>query len=85
LYAQLLLLEGHRDNDGIHHHQVITETHGVMSILHAGAWSAHDRKTVNQDDPNVYHLFYGDEVASPGADLTSSNTHVRRRRPGAAW
>jgi glyoxalase family protein len=27
-------------------------------------------KTVNQDDPSVYHLFYGDEQASPGADLT---------------
>jgi len=27
-------------------------------------------KTVNQDDPSVYHLFYGDERARPGADLT---------------
>jgi glyoxalase family protein len=27
-------------------------------------------KTVNQDDPRVYHLFYGDEQARPGADLT---------------
>ncbi len=27
-------------------------------------------KTVNQDDPSVYHLFYGDEHARPGADLT---------------
>jgi len=27
-------------------------------------------KTVNQDDPGVYHLFYGDEDARPGADLT---------------
>ena len=27
-------------------------------------------KTVNQDDPTVYHLFYGDEEGSPGADLT---------------
>jgi glyoxalase family protein len=28
------------------------------------------KKTVNQDDPTVYHLFYGDEHGSPGADLT---------------
>ena len=28
------------------------------------------KKTVNQDDPTVYHLFYGDEKGSPGADLT---------------
>jgi glyoxalase family protein len=27
-------------------------------------------KSVNQDDPGVYHLFYGDEIGSPGADLT---------------
>jgi glyoxalase family protein len=27
-------------------------------------------KTVNQDDPRHYHLFYGDEHAQPGADLT---------------
>lgn len=28
------------------------------------------KKTVNQDDPSVYHLFYADEAGSPGADLT---------------
>ncbi len=28
------------------------------------------KKTVNQDDPTVYHLFYADEGGSPGADLT---------------
>jgi glyoxalase family protein len=27
-------------------------------------------KTVNQDDPSVYHLFYADENARPGAELT---------------
>ncbi len=27
-------------------------------------------KTVNQDDPGVYHLFYADEQGSPGAELT---------------
>ena len=27
-------------------------------------------KSVNQDDPTVYHLFYGDEHAKPGLDLT---------------
>lgn len=27
-------------------------------------------KTVNQDDPLSYHLFYGDERGSPGTDLT---------------
>jgi glyoxalase family protein len=28
------------------------------------------KKTVNQDNPSVYHLFYADEEGSPGADLT---------------
>ena len=27
-------------------------------------------KTVNQDDPSVYHLFYADELGRPGSDLT---------------
>jgi glyoxalase family protein len=27
-------------------------------------------KTVNQDDPTVYHLFYADELARPGSELT---------------
>jgi glyoxalase family protein len=28
------------------------------------------KKTVNQDDPTVYHLFYADDKGSAGADLT---------------
>ncbi len=28
------------------------------------------KKTVNQDDPTVYHLFYADDRGSPGSDLT---------------
>ncbi len=28
------------------------------------------KKSVNQDDPTVYHLFYGDEQGAPGNDLT---------------
>ncbi len=28
------------------------------------------KKSVNQDDPTVYHLFYADEKGSPGSDLT---------------
>lgn len=28
------------------------------------------KKTVNQDDTSVYHLFYADEVGNPGTDLT---------------
>ena len=28
------------------------------------------KKTVNQDDPTVYHLFYADEAGTPGSDIT---------------
>jgi glyoxalase family protein len=28
------------------------------------------KKTVNQDDPTVYHLFYADEDGTPGSDIT---------------
>ena len=28
------------------------------------------KKSVNQDDPTVYHLFYGDEHGIPGNDIT---------------
>ena len=41
-------------------------------------------KSVNQDDPTHYHLFYGDEVAHPGADLTFFEYRgARPGRPGA--
>lgn len=28
------------------------------------------KKTVNQDDPSMYHLFYGDRFGNPGTELT---------------
>ncbi|MGN8645926.1 ring-cleaving dioxygenase [Gracilibacillus sp. HCP3S3_G5_1] len=28
------------------------------------------KKSVNQDDPTMYHLFYADEIGRPGTDLT---------------
>src|SRR5690242_21943325 len=28
------------------------------------------KKSVNQDDPTVYHLFYGDDEGAPGNDMT---------------
>ena len=42
------------------------------------------KKTVNQDDPTVYHLFYADEKGSAGSDLTFFEyPHARQGRPGA--
>ena len=44
------------------------------------------KKTVNQDDPTVYHLFYADEQGSPGADLTFFEyPGAAQGRAGAGW
>lgn len=44
------------------------------------------KKTVNQDDPSMYHLFYGDMTGSPGTELTflsfhQSAEHIVARTP----
>jgi glyoxalase family protein len=42
------------------------------------------KKTVNQDDPTVYHLFYADEAGTPGSDITFFEyPGARRGRAGA--
>jgi glyoxalase family protein len=42
------------------------------------------KKTVNQDDPTVYHLFYADEEGTPGSDITFFEyPGARRGRAGA--
>ena len=41
------------------------------------------KKTVNQDDPTVYHLFYADEAGTPGSDITFFEyPGIRRGRAG---
>ncbi len=41
-------------------------------------------KSVNQDDPSTYHLFYGDELARPGSHLSFfEHPHAKPGRPGA--
>ena len=41
-------------------------------------------KSVNQDDPTVYHLFYADEQGDPGGDITFFEyPGARRGRAGA--
>lgn len=57
--------------EGIHHITAITGDAARNVDFYAGVLGLRlTAKTVNQDDPSVYHLFYGDEQASPGADLT---------------
>jgi glyoxalase family protein len=52
--------------------QFYTQTLGMRLI----------KKTVNQDDVSAYHLFYGDGVASPGADLTFFDFDTLREKRG---
>lgn len=41
------------------------------------------KKSVNQDDPGTYHLYYGDNLGSPGTALTFFPWQgLRRGRPG---
>jgi glyoxalase family protein len=41
------------------------------------------KKSVNQDDVSAYHLFYADEVGSPGSDLTFFDwPNIQPNRPG---
>jgi glyoxalase family protein len=57
--------------DGIHHISCITADAPGNVAFYTGVMGLRlVKKTVNQDDPTVYHLFYADENASAGADLT---------------
>ncbi|HET7146027.1 MAG TPA: VOC family protein [Gaiellaceae bacterium] len=57
--------------DGIHHITCITGDAPRNVDFYTGTLGLRMvKKTVNQDDPTVYHLFYADEQGSPGADLT---------------
>jgi glyoxalase family protein len=57
--------------EGIHHVSSITAHAQANVDYYAGVLGLRMvKKTVNQDDPTVYHLFYGDEHGSPGMDLT---------------
>ena len=57
--------------DGIHHITAITGDAPRNVDFYTRVLGLRlTAKSVNQDDPSVYHLFFGDEVGSPGADLT---------------
>ncbi len=57
--------------DGLHHVTSITGDAPANVEFYTGVLGLRlVKKTVNQDDPTVYHLFYADEQGSPGADIT---------------
>jgi glyoxalase family protein len=57
--------------EGIHHITAITAEAQRNVDFYAGLMGLRlVKKTVNQDQPSVYHLFYADEEGDPGSDLT---------------
>jgi glyoxalase family protein len=57
--------------EGIHHITAITgDARRNVDFYTRALGLRLTAKSVNQDEPSVYHLFYGDEHARPGADLT---------------
>ncbi|MBA3864951.1 MAG: VOC family protein [Solirubrobacterales bacterium] len=57
--------------EGIHHITAITENAQRNVDFYAGVLGLRlVKKTVNQDSPTVYHLFFADEGGDPGSDLT---------------
>ena len=57
--------------EGIHHVTAVTgDAPGNVDFYARVLGLRLVKKTVNQDDPTVYHLFYADEQGSAGADIT---------------
>jgi len=71
--------------DGIHHVTCITADAPGNVDFYTGVLGLRlVKKTVNQDDPTVYHLFYADERGDPGSDITFFEyPGVPRGRAGA--
>jgi glyoxalase family protein len=71
--------------EGIHHVTAITaDAPGNVDFYARLLGLRLVKKTVNQDDPTVYHLFYADENGSPGSDITFFEyPGARRGRAGA--
>ena len=71
--------------EGIHHVTAITGDAPSNVDFYARVLGLRlVKKTVNQDDPTVYHLFYADEEGSAGADITFFEyPGLQRGRAGA--
>jgi glyoxalase family protein len=69
---------------GIHHLTAVTaDAYGNHAFYTQKLGMRLVKRTVNQDDTSAYHLFYGDQVASPGSDITFFDWNVPRERRGA--
>jgi glyoxalase family protein len=72
---------------GLHHLTAVTTDAGKNVAFYTGVLGMRlVKKTVNQDDVSAYHLFYGDEVGSPGTEVTFFDwpqLRVAGNHPGA--
>ena len=73
--------------EGIHHITAITENAQRNVDFYAGVLGLRlVKKTVNQDNPTVYHLFFADEEGDAGSDLTFFEyPGAPLGRAGAGW
>ncbi|MGG3401860.1 ring-cleaving dioxygenase [Bacillus cereus] len=56
---------------GHHHISMVTKNANANNHFYKNVLGLRRVKmTVNQDDPSMYHLFYGDKTGSPGTELT---------------
>jgi len=71
--------------DGIHHVTCITADAPRNVDFYSRVLGLRlVKRTLNQDDPTVYHLFYADEMGSAGSDITFFEyPGVRQGRAGA--
>src|SRR3954466_3088404 len=71
--------------EGIHHVTAITgDAPRNVDFYVRGLGRRLVKKSVNQDDPTVYHLFYADERGDPGSDITFFEyPGARQGRPAA--
>jgi glyoxalase family protein len=69
--------------EGVHHVTAITgDAPGNVDFYARVLGLRLVKKSVNQDDPTVYHLFYGDDEGTPGNDITFFE--YRNAQPGRA-
>src|ERR687897_3777230 len=60
-----------RPVNGLHHITAICGKAQQNVDFYAGVLGMRlVKKSVNQDDPGTYHLFYADRVGTPGTDFT---------------
>ena len=73
-----------RDVHGIHHVTAIAGDPRENLAFYSGVLGMRlVKRSVNQDDPGTYHLFYADAAGHPGTDLTFFPwLHLPAGRPG---